>query len=246
MTLATSKAFQELSERGITLEEFVEHKARMRRPTRIESEQTLQELLAHSDVEDPSLESKIAPPDPSVTLVLDGKRVEYDAIAALDGRPLDYVYTTSVDGRPILVAFSDRSIMKANRLRQFKGAMAGINADVAKSLAATGLRTSTPVPRGINLGGRIFEEHFFRGGAMSFAPDEGAFDLSEYDDGLGVFGGDWNDKISSIQMGRCRCEAWEHRNHQGASITFWSDVEELDTIGWNDRISCVQFMFNGF
>ena len=92
-------ALQQLSARGITtLEQLVESKARMRKPQRIDSEKALQDILARSVPPDPSFKSKIGPPASSVALVLDGKRVDYNAIARLNGQPLDYVATTLIPG----------------------------------------------------------------------------------------------------------------------------------------------------
>jgi hypothetical protein len=88
-------ALQELSARGITtLEQLVESNARMRKPQRIDSEKVLQDVLARLAPPDPSFKSKIAPAASSVAIVLDGKRVDYSAIARLNGQPLDDVATT--------------------------------------------------------------------------------------------------------------------------------------------------------
>ena len=109
---------QKLSARGITtLEQLAESKARMRKPRRIDSEKALQEILARSAPPDPSFKSKIGPPASSVAIVLDGKRVEYNAIARLNGQSLDYVATRLKGGEQALVIFSDRSIMKNHRLK---------------------------------------------------------------------------------------------------------------------------------
>jgi hypothetical protein len=99
-------ALQELSARGITtLEQLAESKARMRKPQRINSEKALQDILTRSAPPDPSFKSKIGPPASSVAIVLDGKRVDYDAIARLNGQPLDYVATTLKGGEQALVIF---------------------------------------------------------------------------------------------------------------------------------------------
>jgi hypothetical protein len=239
-------ALRELSARGITtLEQLVERKARMRKPQRIDSEKALQDILARSAPPDPSFKSKIGPPASSVAIVLDGKRVEYNAIARLNGQPLDYVATTLKGGEQALVVFSDRSIMKDHRLRHFRGSLQAINQDVEKALMAGGLQPSSAVARGIELGGRICVDHFFEGDSTTLAPNDYVPDLTEFDAGLGLFGGDWNDKISSIQMGRCWCQVWEDINEGGASLTFSVDKPELDSIGWNDRISGIWFPFSG-
>ncbi|MDO8399426.1 MAG: hypothetical protein Q7T45_16565 [Bradyrhizobium sp.] len=154
-------ALQELTARGITtLEQLAERKARMRKPQRIDSEKALQDILARSAPPDPTFKSTIGPPASSVALVLDGKRVEYNAIARLNGQPLDYVSTTLKGGEQALVIFSDRFIMKNHRLRQFQGALRAINLDVEKALLAGGLQPSSTIARGIELGGRICVDHF--------------------------------------------------------------------------------------
>ena len=97
-------ALQELSARGITtLEQLAESNARRRKPQRIDSEKALQDILARSAPPDPSFKSKIGPPASSVAIVLDGKRVEYNAVARLNGQPLDYVATTLKGGEQALV-----------------------------------------------------------------------------------------------------------------------------------------------
>jgi hypothetical protein len=234
---------QQLSVQGITtLEQLAESKARMRKPQRIDSEKALQEVLARTAPPDASFKSKIGPPAASVALVLDGKRVDYRAIGRLNGQPLDYVATTLKGGEQALVAFSDRSIMKAHRLRQFKGAFQALNQDVEKALLAGGLQPSPAIAR-IDLRGRICVDHFYEGDSTSFAPNDYVPDLTEFDAGLGLFGGDWNDKISSIQMGRCWFQGWEDINEGGASLTLYEDTRELDSIGWNDRLSGIWFPF---
>ena len=233
-------ALQELSARGITtLEQFVESKARMRKPRRIDSEKALEEIFARSGVpSDSSVKSEIGPPDSSVAIVLDGKRVQYNEIARLKGQPLDYVATRLKDGEHAIVVFSDRSILRNHSLRQFKGSLRGITTEVANALLAGGLQPSSTVAS-IDLGVRIFEDINYGGASWTFAPDEWVPDLTEFDEGLGVFGGDWNDKISSIQMGRCWCEAWEHTNEGGAHLVLWEDTPNLHILGWGDRISTI-------
>src|SRR6267154_2397502 len=58
-------------------------------------------------------------------------------------------------------------------------------------------------PQGLNLGVRIFADINYEGDSTTLAPNDYAPDLTQFDAGLGVFGGDWTDKISSIQKGRC-------------------------------------------
>ena len=234
-------ALQELSARGITtLEQLVDSTARMRKPQRIDSEKALQDVLARLAPPDPSFKSKIGPPASSVAIVLDGKRVDYNAIARLNGQPLDYVATTLKGGEQALVIFSDRSIMKNHRLRQFSGPFPAISQEVENALLAGGLQPASAIVQGIDLGGRFFEDHFYQGGYGTLAPNDYVPDLTKLSDGLF---GNWNDKISSIQMGRCSCQAWEDINQGGSSLSLYQDTQELDSIGWNDRISTIWFPF---
>ena len=234
-------ALQELSARGITtLEQLVDSTARMRKPQRIDSEKALQDVLARLAPPDPSFKSKIGPPASSVAIVLDGKRVDYNAIARLNGQPLDYVATTLKGGEQALVIFSDRSIMKNHRLRQFSGPFPAISQEVENALLAGGLQPASAIVQGIDLGGRFFEDHFYQGGYGTLAPNDYVPDLTK----LAKFPfSDWNDKISSIQMARCWCQAWEDINEGGSSVSFYEDKPQLDSIGWNDRISSIWFPF---
>lgn len=233
-------ALQELSARGITtLEQFVESKARMQKPLRIDSEKAFQEMLARSAVpSDSSIKSKIGPPDPSVTIVLDGKRVEYNEIARLNGQPLDYVATRLKGGEQALVVFSDRSILRNHTLRQFKGPLQGIATEVDNALLASGLQASSTVAS-IDFGVQICEDINYGGATWTFAPEEYVPRLSQFDEGLGLFGGDWNDKISSIRMGQCWCENWADRDRGGDYLPLWEDTPNLHILGWGDRISSI-------
>ena len=104
---------------------------------------------------------------------------------------------------------------------------------------AGGLQPSSNLEPMVNLGVQIFEHADYGGDAWTFAPEEYVDDLTEFDEGLGLFGGDWNDKISSIQLGRCYCEVWEDTSQRGASLILYQDTPNLGAIGWNDRISTI-------
>lgn len=240
----TNTALQELSARGITtLEQLVQSKSRMRKPVRIDSQKALEEMLARSSARSGSSpRSEIGPPAPSVPIVLDGKRVEYNEIARLNGKPLDYVGTTLKGGEPALVVFSDRAIMRSHHLRQFNGSHRAIDVEVGNALMAGGLQPS-PLGRSIALGLRMCEDINFGGGSWTLAPEEFVADLSEFDEGLGLFGGDWNDRISSVQMGRCRMQAWEHIDEGGATLFLSGDTPDLHALGWGDRISSIWAIF---
>ena len=144
-------------------------------------------------------------------------------------------------GEQALVIFSDRSIMKNHRLRQFRGSFQAISQEVDRALLAGGLQPSSATAARIDLGGRFFEDHFYEGNYGTLYPNGYMPDLTEVD--FTLFGGDWNDKISSIQMGRCWFQGWEDINENGASLTLYEDTPELDSIGWNDCLSGIWFPF---
>jgi hypothetical protein len=237
-------ALQKLAARGITtLEQLVESKVRTRELQRIDPEKALEEQLARSAAPlDPSYESTIAPPDSSVALVLDGKRVEFDAIARLKNQPLDYIATRLSGGEQALVIFSDRSIMSNAILRNVKGASRTVEQEVANALVAGGLQpSSTVTPRG-NFEARFWEHTDWGGDSAAKLPESGEIDLTNFSDGLDLFE-DWNDRISSIGIRhgtgghRCQLRAWEHKNWGGAMLLVDRDMPNLHLIGWGDRIS---------
>ena len=192
-------ALQNLAARGITtLEQFVARKAQMRELQRIDSEKALQDILVRSAPPNPLVKSNIGPPAPSVAIVLDVKRVDYNAIARLNGQPLDYVATTLKGGEQALVIFSDRSIMKNHRLRQFQRSFQAIGQEVVKALMSGGLQPSSTIAAGIGLGVRFFLDTYYEGDYRFVPPNYFVSDLSELDTGLG---GDWS--ISSILMRGC-------------------------------------------
>lgn len=235
---------QELYARGITtLEQFVESEAQKRKPQRIDSKKALEAVLARS-ASDSSVKSKIGPPSSSVTIVLDGRRVDYNAIAQLNGQPLDYVATTLKGGEQALVVFSDRSIVRNHLLSQFKGSIPALDNEVNKALIAGGLQPSPLIPR-IEVGLVIWEDVGYGGSDWTLGPEEYYPDLTEITGGLGLFGGDWNDKISSVQMARCYCVAWENIESQGlgAKLILYQDTPDLHILGWGDRISAIYAPF---
>jgi hypothetical protein len=235
---------QELYARGITtLEQFVKSEAQKRKPQRIDSKKALEAVLARS-ASDSSVKSQIGQPSSSVTIVLDDRRVDYNAIAQLNGQPLDYVATTLKGGEQALVVFSDRSIVRNHLLSQLKESIPALNNEVNKALIAGGLQPSPLIPR-IEVGLQIFEDINYGGSSWTLAPEEYYPDLTEIVGGLGLFGGNWNDKISSVQMARCYCAAWENIESQGlgASLTLYQDTPNLHILGWGDRISAIYAPF---
>jgi hypothetical protein len=55
----------------------------------------------------------------------------------------------------------------------------------------------------------------------------------------GLFGGNWNDKISSLGSTNTSCIYCEHINLEGSKLFLEPNkpVSQLSTLGWNDRIS---------
>lgn len=242
----SSEHLRALASRGVTtLEQFAESKAQMRKPQRINSQKAFEERLARSSLGDGSSpRSEIGPPADGIPIVLDGRRVEYSEVARLDGRPLDYVAATQKTGEPALVIFSDTSVMRDHLLKQHNGPTRTFSDEVESALLAGGIEPLMAIGPRLNLGMRIWEHDNFAGSSCLFAPEEYVDNLSEFDEGLGIFGGDWNDKISSIQVARCYCRAWEHAYEGGASLTIYRDTPSLGTLGWNDRISTIWAVFD--
>jgi hypothetical protein len=241
MSEATVEAvLQDLNARGITtLEQFVESKVRMQKPQRIDTEEAVEEGLAQPTPPDPSYKSTIGVPDPSVAIVLDGKRVDYDAVAKLDNQPLGYIATTLEGGKQALVISSDPSIVNTRRLGQFRNPLDAIRGSVEKSLTSVGLRPAVAQADG-QIGVRIYTDHFYEGDSTVLAPEWYISDLREFDAGLGAFGGNWGDKISSIEvLGHCRWQGWEMRD-RGGSWIIGDSWREFDSVGWNDDISSIE------
>lgn len=237
---------QDLNTRGITtLEQFVDSKVRMQTPQRIDTEGAVEARSAQPETPDPSYKSTIGVPDPSVAIVLDGKRVDYDAVANLDNQPLGYIATTLEGGKQALVIFSDPSIVNTRRLGQFSNPSDPIRASVEKSLTSVGLRPAV-AQADDQIGVRIFTDHFFQGDSTVLAPEWYIPDLREFDAGLDVFGGNWGDRISSLDvLGHCRWQGWEMRDRRGAWIIGGDrdQLDSMDVLGWNDNISSIETWF---
>jgi hypothetical protein len=234
---SVEEILQELKERGITtLEEFVQSEVRMREPQRVGVDEDVA-----ADATPQPYRSTIGMPDPSVALVLDGKRVEYDAVAALSDRPLGYVPAALEGGKQALVIYSDPAIVNgrgAGRARESSDPTVG----AARTLASVGLRPAV-ARDGRDIGIRIYKNNFFGGSWAALAPEWYIADLRDFRAGLGIFDGNWGDKISSVQvMSRCRWQGWEMKDRGGAWIKGGS-WEELDSVGWNDDISSIETWF---
>jgi hypothetical protein len=244
MSEATIKAaLEDLSARGITtLEQFVASTEQAATSHRINAEAALQELSGPLAPSDPSYRSTIGAPDPSVVIVLDGKRVEYEAVARLSDRPLDYIATTLADGTPALVVFSDRSIMRNHHVRQVQSSVAlqAIRDEVDSALLMGGLRAAAPARAADTIGVRIFTGRNHTGDSTVLPPEWYIPNLKDFHSGLGLFGGNWNDRIVSVDLvAHTKAVAWEHANRGGASLTLF-DAFELDSIGWQSRISSIE------
>ena len=237
-TLEQQAMLQYLNARGITtLEQFVASKVRMRPLQRVDTEEAEEERSAQPASPDLPYKSTIGAPDPSVAIVLDGKRVDYDAVAELSNQPLHYFPKSLEGGKQALVISSDQSIANARRFRRSGNPFDGM---VEKTLMSVGLR---PAIAGdvSNIGIRIFSDHHFSGDSTVLPPDWEHSDLREFDAGLDVFGGDWGDKISSVDpLGHTQWRGWEMSNFRGSDI-FGGEVWEMAAFtGWNDNISSIR------
>lgn len=234
---------QDLKQCGIaTLEQFIESKVRMQTRECIDTAEAVEERSGQPATPEPPYKSTIGVPDPSVALVLDGKRVDYDAVARLDNQPLGYIPTTLEGGKQALLIYSDAAIVNTRRLGHVRNPLDAITGSIERTLTSVGLRPAVARADG-QLGIRIFTDHYFQGDSTVLAPEWYISDLRDFDAGLGVFGGNWGDKISSIDvLGRCRWQGWEMRDRRGSWIIGGS-WNELDSVGWNDDISSIETWF---
>ena len=92
----------------------------------------------------------------------------------------------------------------------------------------------------------LFENADYDGEAIRFSYDNDVDDLTKWNL-LGERKGKWNDKISSVKIGKdTRVTLFEHVGYGGASITFEGDGEDdyyipdLHSIGWGDIISSLK------
>jgi len=100
--------------------------------------------------------------------------------------------------------------------------------------------TPNPAPHQVFL----FEHTNYDGESMSFSYDNDIADLTRWNL---ISGGKWNDKISSVSIGKnTRVTFFQHINYGGASITFEGDGEnnyhipDLHSLGWGDAISSLK------
>ncbi len=90
----------------------------------------------------------------------------------------------------------------------------------------------------------LFEHTDYDGASMGFSYDNDIADLTRWNM---PSGGKWNDKISSVSIGKnTRVTFYQHTNYGGASITFEGDGEntyplpDLHVLGWGDTISSLK------
>ena len=241
MSEATTEAvLQNLKEQGITtLEQLVESRLRTKPPQR--STPAEAEVETSGQTPEP-YRSTIGAPDPSVALVLDGKRVDYDAVAQLSDRPLGYIATTLEGGKRALVITSDQSVV-CRPLVQSMSQLGAIKRGVEKTLVGAGL-TPGVEPLGSNIGVRIYEDVGFSGDSTTIAPESYIRDLRDFRAGREIFDPHWGDAISSLVMlGRCSFQAWEMRDRWGASFFTTESEPDLGVYGWNDDFSSLETFF---
>jgi hypothetical protein len=193
--------------------------------------------------------SKIGAPDPSVALVLDGKRVDYDKVAQLSDRPLCYIATMLEGGNPALVISSDQSVV-SGPLVQSASQLDAIKRGVENTLVGAGLtpgvaeRLSGVAGLTSNVGVRIFENANFSGDSTVIPPESFIGDLRDFHEGREVFDSGWGDLISSFEiLGHCSLQGWEMRDRRGQSFFATESVRDLGVFGWNDDFSSLETFF---
>ncbi len=108
------------------------------------------------------------------------------------------------------------------------------------ALCAAAAETPDPAPHQVLL----FEHTNYDGASLGFSYDNDIADLTRWN----MPGGNkWNDKISSVSIGKnTRVTLYQHINYGGASISFEGDGEnsyhipDLHNLGWGDTISSLK------
>lgn len=108
------------------------------------------------------------------------------------------------------------------------------------AFSSAAAETPDPAPHQVLL----FEHTNYDGASMGFSYDNDIADLTRWNLPAG---GKWNDKISSLSIGKnTRVTVYQHTNYGGASISFEGDGEsnyhipDLHTLGWGDTISSLK------
>jgi hypothetical protein len=219
-----------LSESGITtLQSLVQHALAVPPPAQPQPLDSLR-LLAPGT---PQTTEPSTPPThrpPRVAVIVDG--VEYDPqdITRFDGQTLTFVADGNTDR--ILAYTDDRPLYTAMWAAGMLGRLStptGAREDVRAG--------SAPPTFGET---RMFEHHFFDGDWFWVPANHGWADLTRLRHGSWP-GSDWNDTISSVARTDCLMGYFEHINYGGIKLVVPAGFEltELDTWGWNDRISSV-------
>jgi hypothetical protein len=87
----------------------------------------------------------------------------------------------------------------------------------------------------------FWSDHWYSGASLELSPNRGYYDLTEVGSGLFGWFGDWNDKISSVQLlGTQIAVLHEHVRWAGATFTCTYSMDDLGFVGWNDRASSVE------
>ncbi|WP_049567618.1 hypothetical protein [Nonomuraea sp. SBT364] len=168
---------------------------------------------------------------PQVAVVVDG--VEYDPadITRFDGQMLTFV----ADGSPdrILAYTDDRP------LRAAVWAATSLGAQSPSAPAFAGSQVTQGEVQ-------MFEHHFYDGDWFWCGARQGWPDLTEVRHGTWP-GSDWNDTISSAKPTDCLVYYYEHINFGGIALYAPPGIalDDLQRIGWNDRISSVANHGNG-
>ncbi|MFI6316958.1 hypothetical protein ACIBG8_05540 [Nonomuraea sp. NPDC050556] len=181
-------------------------------------------LLAPTRTADASLKHR----PPQVAVVVDGVENDPADITRFDGQMLTFV----ADGSPdrILAYTDDRPLRAAVWVATSLG---------AQSPAAP----SAEITQGEV---QMFEHHFYDGDWFWCGAHQGWSDLTGVRHGSWP-GSDWNDTISSAKPTDCLVYYYEHINFGGIALYAPPGIalDDLQRIGWNDRISSVANYGNG-
>ncbi|MFI6291864.1 hypothetical protein ACIBEJ_09790 [Nonomuraea sp. NPDC050790] len=201
-----------LSERGITtLPEFVGHALAQPPVARPSPISGLSTL--HGQAGDPALSHR----PPRIALVVDG--VEYDPadITRFDGRPLTFALDET---GPTLHAFTDGRHLRA---------------------AAWAAAQTRPRVQAAAREVQMFEHHHYGGDWFWLQAGYYWPNLAVKRRGGWPTSPSWNDTISSMSTNDCHVAYYDHIDLGGDSLHVrpYQEMRELDSIGWNDRISSV-------
>ncbi|MFI5554293.1 hypothetical protein [Streptomyces sp. NPDC051738] len=176
---------------------------------------------------DPSVVANIKHVVPEVPFVLDGTFYDPAAIERFNGQELHF-FTSP--GKDHMLVVDDRNLM----------------VDWLQFEYFQRYRDIPSLPRNqrMNPGAIWFEDDDLKGGRIGCGPNRGFWRLSKvkYDP---LFGGDWNDRISSFEMWSIGVvQLSDAKNFEGPlwyhvvpAGTGYASVRSLRPYGWNDRTS---------